>query len=162
LRSAERLAEAHALAVQLVEDGRESPDALFVKGMLELQLKWYKEAKSTFETALRRAPADQRIQDYLNQVSGILGEGANIDLKEPLTAVELPPEVQIDGAAPLPADALDGAPAYYRGYTRAIQYARGKTYRTTMYRSIQVLNEAGVERFSTLLFDFDPLVERIY
>jgi len=162
LRNADRFAEAHSLAAQLVADGRETSDALVVKGMLELQLKWYKEAKSTFETALRRTPGNQRIQDYLNQVSGILGEGANVDLKDPVAAVELPPEARLDGGPPLKAEGLSGAPAYYRGYARAIEYVPGKTYRATTYRSIEVLNEAGVERFSTVLFDFDPLVEKIY
>ncbi len=49
-----RLPEGLDAAKQLLANGNNSTDTLVMKGMMELRLKWYKEAKSSFEAALRK------------------------------------------------------------------------------------------------------------
>jgi tetratricopeptide (TPR) repeat protein len=158
LQQAERFTEAHELAKQMLAEGHESVEVLLRKGVLELQLKWYKDAKATFEIALRRSPGDERVQNYLNRVSGMLGEGSNVQLKQPLSPVELPEELRAQQPPAMPADGQ----AYYRSIVTAIEFVPKKSYRTSIYRSIQVLNDTGAARFSTMQFDFDPLAEKIF
>ncbi|HZZ27313.1 MAG TPA: tetratricopeptide repeat protein [Pirellulales bacterium] len=162
LQRAERFPEAHDLVKQLLADGNDTADTIVLKGIIELQLKWYKEAKATFEEALRHSPEDTRIQDYLARVSGLLGEGANVEIKEPIPAVPLPDELQANQAPPLPAETLADAPAYYRAYTEAIEFQPKQVHRTSLYESVQIINETGASRFSTIEFEFDPLNEKIF
>ncbi|HKD36721.1 MAG TPA: tetratricopeptide repeat protein, partial [Pirellulales bacterium] len=162
LEEAGRYTEAHDLAKEMLADGRESVNVLIRKGMLEMHLKWYKEAKATFEEALQRSPGDERIQTCLNRVSGILGEGTNVQLKQPLAQVELPPELRGGEPPALNPDLLADAQAYYRRRVTAIEFEPEKVYRTSVYESIQILTDTGAKRFSTLDFDFDPLAEKIF
>ena len=162
LQRAERYAEAHDLTKQMLADGHETVDVLLRKGILEMQLKWYKDAKATLEDALQRSPGDERVQTYLNRVSGILGEGANVQLKQAVAEVELPVELRSAEPKTLPANLLADAQAYYRRHITAIAFEPGKTYRTSTYLSIEVLTDTGAARFGTMQFDFDPLNERIF
>jgi len=65
----------------------DSVPAHFLKGRSELGLKWYREAKASFETAAKLAPANKDIASYLDYVSGLVGEGSNTLLKEPIEMV---------------------------------------------------------------------------
>jgi tetratricopeptide (TPR) repeat protein len=162
LELADRLTEAHELAKQMAADGYASADTLFRTGHLELKLKHYKEAKATLEAALKKAPDDDRIRSYLDHISAVLGEGANIELKAPLEPVKLPAALSLDSAPKLSEEALADAPAYYRNFVEAIEFVPRKVHKVTKYESIELVTASGVDRFSTALFDFDPLAEQIY
>ncbi|MBN1670759.1 MAG: tetratricopeptide repeat protein [Kiritimatiellae bacterium] len=143
----------------LIERGHDSAYAHYLKGRSEYELKWYPRAKASFEAALARDPKDAEIKDYLDHVSGMLGEGVNSALKEPIEPVPLPAEL---AAVPEPpAGAADYSAVYLRRMA-AIRYEKEAVCRRTDYRLVQVLQPSGVAKFSTFQFNFDPLREAIY
>ncbi len=123
-------------------------------------LKAYREAKTAFETALRKEPADAVSRDLLARVSGLLGEGDNSSVKNQIVAVAAPAEFLADVAPP--ADIGDTESAYYAYQVKAVSFVRGKEFRQTEYRRLRVFDRHGVDSYSTLDFEFDPLFEEIY
>ena len=49
-----------------------------------MALKWYREAKESFERAAKEAPGDPDVKSFLEVASGMLGEGANTAVKNPI------------------------------------------------------------------------------
>ena len=134
----------------------------FLKGRGELGLKWYREAKASFEAAKKLAPANAEIASYLDHVSGLLGEGSNSLLKEPISMVPWPNALTNSPPEPLPADYGKKYGAYFTRVIRAVSYAPPKPYKTTESMLVRVLDPSGVAAFSTLQFPFDPLSEEIF
>lgn len=151
------------LALQAVEDlkrrGEKSASLLVLQARAEYALKRYRPAKASLEAALEMDPADANAKRFLQHVSGVLGEGENSALKNPIAEVELPAEY----AAPrTPAAPPKGHSAIYLQRSRAISFLRGKELRTTDVRIVKVLDASAVERFSTFEFELDPLAEEIF
>ncbi|PYJ62277.1 MAG: hypothetical protein DME24_04310 [Verrucomicrobia bacterium] len=82
---------------ELVKNNADSAYAYYLKGRSELGLNWYRESKASFESADKLAPANKDIASYLDHVSGLLGEGNNTSLKEPIEVVALPAALTIGG-----------------------------------------------------------------
>ena len=146
---------------QIIAKGGDSAYASFLKGRSEFGLKWYRQAKDSFEAALKSAPASKEIKDYLALVSGMLGEGSNTAIKTPIPAVPLPADLPKPLAPPNPAYGKDYG-AYYARRIEAISFQKKKECRSTDYLTVKVLDASGVSRFSTVQFLFDPLVEEIF
>lgn len=165
---------AHALVEALLEHGpkgealREAEAAvrrfpgtgslLVLRGRGELALRRYAEAKVSFEKALEHDPASQVAKDYLEHVSGTLGEGQNSSLKEPIAEVAVP-----DGLlGPPPQTAPEGYGAWFADRVAAISFVKGKELRRTDLLRGKATDAAGVERLATFDFSFDPLAEQIF
>lgn len=147
---------------QLIKQGQDSPLVWNLKGQSECGMKWFREAKTSFEVAFKQNPGDSEIRDNLAFVSGMLGEGSNSQLKEPIAPVPIPDEI---ASGPLPAagnDFSQGCGAFYQRIIKAISWKPGQEIRTSEYLKIRVLDSSGVSAFSTLQFPFDPLDEEVF
>jgi len=151
--------DALTLAKDLLKD-QNTASSWFVKGRAEFALKWYREAKESFEHALSKAPADPDIKYFVELASQTLGEGDNTSIKDPIEAVPIPPELAESQAAGTNYGRDDGA--YYSRRLSAVSFERGKELKRTDYYSIHTLSAAGVSAFSTFQIAFHPLVEQLY
>jgi len=153
--------EALTLSVDLIKQNANSAYPLFLKGKSELALKWYREAKGSFQDALKLAPTDKTLQSSLDHVSGLLGQGNNRLVRESIEPVAFPSEWTNCTVEPVPDfEAKQGA--YYLRRIEAIQWEPGKDHRTTEYIDVRLLDASGVAAFSTLQRSFDPLSEEVY
>jgi tetratricopeptide (TPR) repeat protein len=161
LIAANRLSEALEISKELIEKQKDEVNGYYLKGRSQYGLKWYREAKESFEKALRKAPDDSQIQDFLSAASTMLGEGVNSSIKEEIPPVELPAELR---KADKPPSANFGREqgGYYRKWISAIAFSRGKERIWTDYITAQPLNGAGVSAFSTFQIGFNPAHEEIF
>ena len=155
-------AEVLRLASQLIEENYRSLESYFYKGYAEYQLNSYQSARESFTAALKYSPTNAVVQEYLDSINSILGEGENASISEPLEAVRLPADMQ----ALLDTAVLDGAIEGYGAYfiNRITGYDFDGTERLTktQVQQIKVQDAQGVEQFSTLEFNFDPAYEQLY
>jgi tetratricopeptide (TPR) repeat protein len=154
--------EALEISQEMVKANRDSAYAQFLKGRSELSLKWYREAKVSFEAAARLAPANKDIASYVEHVSGLIGEGNNTNIKEPIEPVALPAALTNSAASPVPEDYAKSYGAYYIRRVVAVAWEPGKELRTTECMLARVLDASGVSEFSTVQFPFDPLEHQLY
>lgn len=157
-----QFSEALETARQMVRAHNDSAFTHYYKGRAELGLKWYREAKTSFETASKLAPADKQIRSYLDYVSGMLGEGNNSVLKDPIDPVPLPPELTNNPSQQASANFGKGHGAYYVHRIFALSCQTAKEFKTTDYSLVRILDESGVTSFSSVQMPFDPLREEIY
>jgi transglutaminase-like putative cysteine protease/tetratricopeptide (TPR) repeat protein len=158
-----RYAEALDQCTKLCEGDRGTSTTYFLKGRAEYGLKHYREAKASLEAAVERDPSNTQLKAFLDQVSGMLGEGSNTALEDPIDPVAIPASVlalPAGNAADLKETGSFGG--YYKTYATGIEYQKGKEFKTTERRVIEVLDESGVTAFSTFEIPFDPLSEEIY
>jgi hypothetical protein len=154
--------EALEISQEMAKANRDSAYAQYLKGRSELALKWYREAKASFEAAVRLAPANKDIASYLDHVSGLIGEGNNTSIKEPIEMVALPAALTNSPSTPVPAGYAKGYGAYYDRRLIALEWAPGKELRTTDYMLLRVLDASGVSAFSTVQVTFDPLGQQMF
>lgn len=154
--------EALALCEALIKDDSRSFGAYFLKGQCELNLKWYREAKTSFEMAAKLEPSNEDVKSNLDYVSGLLGEGSNSMLKTPIDPVRLPMALTNMPVALPSQDYARDYGCYYQEWIKAIAYASNVEYKATDYLKIQILDATGVTAFSTIQMIFDPLNEDLY
>jgi len=154
--------EALTYSRELVKDDKDSYIPYYLKSRCEINLKWYREAKVSLEVAAKLEPSDEDVKSSLNYVSGLLGEGNNLILKQPIDPVFLP-ENLTNRAITIPATniARDFG-AFYKQHIKALSYDTNTEYKITDYLLIHVLDAAGVAAFSTYQMAFDPLSDDIY
>ncbi len=154
--------EALDIGRQMVEDDSNSSFACFLKGRSELGLKWYREAKTSFANGARLAPADKQMREYLDYVSGLLGEGDNSAVRDPIDPVPLPAGLTNTTVEAAPDGYAKSYGAYYTRRIIAAAYVPGKEFKTTEYMAANLVDAAGVSAFSTIQVEFDPLAEQVY
>ena len=154
--------EALEISREMVKANRDSAYAHFLKGKSELALKWYREAKTSFEAAVKLAPSNKDIASYLDYLSGLVGEGNNTSIKEPIETVGLPAALTNSPSAPVPEGYAKGYGAYYDRRFVALAWEPGKELRTTDYMLVRVLDASGVSAFSTVQITFDPLAQQMF
>jgi len=154
--------EALTISRGLRESSGDSAYVDYLNGQSELGLKWYREARKSFEAAARLAPANKEIRSYLDLVNSLAGEGDNSLVREVIEPVALPASLTNEPAAPVPADYATNYGAYYARRITAVSYQAGKEYKTTEYARARVLDAYGVSAFSTVQFEFDPLNEQLH
>ena len=142
--------EALACSKELLTNDATSAANYYLKGRSELRLKWYHEAKASMEQASNLAPTDDQIRSDLAYVSGLLGQGNNSMLKDPIAPVELPPMLTNTSSNLPPPKGAKEYGAYYSRLITAIAYDPHKEYKTTDYLWIRVLDSTGVGVFSTV------------
>jgi tetratricopeptide (TPR) repeat protein len=162
LIEAKRYGEALELCQQALRSSGESAYGLYLKGRAELGLKWYREAKASFEASLNLAPSNANTREFLNLASSILGEGSNTSIKQPIAAVPLPAILTNSATHSARSGYASDFGAYYTRRITAVQYQPGKECRTSDYLFLRVLDCSGVAAFSTIQFNFDPLREDIF
>jgi transglutaminase-like putative cysteine protease len=150
------------LADLLIEKSYRSLESYFYKGYAEYQLKSYVKARESFTAALRYSPTSTFVQDYLDSINGILGEGENASISEPVEAVPLPATMQalvddVSGVAP-----VDGYGAYFINRITGYTFDGSESLRSTQLQQIKVQDAQGIEQYSTLEFEFDPAFEQFY
>jgi len=154
--------EATDLVQRLVREGHDSVSLYYLKGRAELGLKAYRDAKASFEKALQKAPASSDIRGFLAEVSGLLGEGSNSEIKEPIARVDIPKGIiEVPGTLTIGTNA-PGHGARYLKRIVAHSLSASNLLKTTEYLLVDVLDRSGVNDLSTLQFSFDPLQESVY
>lgn len=159
---ANQFADALETSQKMVRAHPDSAYAYFEKGKSEVGLKWYREAKATFEKAAKLAPTDSQIQSYLDYVSRLLGEGNNSQLKEPIDPVPVPGSLTDLAEGSVSEKMSRKFGGYYSRHVIAMSYEPGKELKTTEYFRARILDASGVTLFSTLQRPFDPLLEEVY
>ncbi|MEA3211938.1 MAG: hypothetical protein QOE70_4995 [Chthoniobacter sp.] len=159
---AQRHPEAIAECERLIAAKRDSASVYRRKGFAEYALKRYREAKASLEKAHQKDPASADLKRMLDHVSGMLGEGGNSTVKAALEPVPIPAALLADGPADKTDAYLRGYSAWYRHAVKAIAFEKNDELKTTEQQAIQILDQQGVEKFSTLDFRFDPLSEEIF
>lgn len=160
--AAERYTETIAQCEKLSSNGYDSAYVDFLRGRSLFAMKQYPEAKTAFETALKKDPANGDIKAFLDHVSGMLGEGENSTVKNRIPPVPVP-DGMLDGIEPerYP-EYLKGYGAYYLHKVTAVSFAKHEEFKITRSGTVKVLDANGVAKFSTLQFPFDPLSEEIF
>ncbi len=155
-------AEVLLLAELLIEKNYRSLESFFYKGYAEYQLKSYLKARESFTAALKYSPTNSTIQEYLDSINSILGEGENASISEDLSAVPLPAELQalVDSAAY--AETVDGYGAYFINRISGYAFDGGEYVSKTHVQQIKIQDVQGIEQFSTLEFNFDPAYEQFF
>jgi tetratricopeptide (TPR) repeat protein len=154
--------DALATADDLIDKGYATADAYYYKAEAEYRLKWFNKAKQSLEKAAAIAPNDEDIKAFLKQISALLGQGSNSQVKEPIEAVPLPKAIA-EKLPPIDAKPADnGFDSYYLSIVKGFSFKKGRTFKQTTYQRIKVQNAGGVSRFSTLEIDFNPVSERLF
>jgi len=153
--------EALVIAQGMIKDSGDSAYYEYLKGRIELGLKWYRESKLSFAEAARLAPANNDIRSYLGYVSGLLGEGDNTAVMDSIEPVPLPGALTNLPAESVPADYAKNYGAYYVQRIVASSFATNKQSKTTEFTLARMLDASGVSAFSTVQVAFDPLAEQV-
>lgn len=161
-RQAGQSQKAMKLIDGLIADGHDSAQSWYVKHNVQCSLKRYEDAKTSLEKALEKSPADPIYKQALEHINTALGQGENFLVREEVPAVKLPPALEPAASASLPPAAISGAGAWYRFKAKAIEFRAGKEYRETTYRSVQVVDQTGVEQFSTINVSFFPKSQQAF
>lgn len=131
---------------------------LVLEGRAQLGLHQPAKAKTCFEQAIAREPANEMAKRHLEIASAQLGQGENTSIKTPIEPVNVPAELL---SASAPATSPDESAIYLQRVT-AFRFRPGQEMTTTDYRLIKVLDSAGVDDFKALEWSFDPLSERMF
>jgi tetratricopeptide (TPR) repeat protein len=150
-----------ALCEALAQNGFASFDVYYVKGDAEARLKRPQQAKSAFEQALKYKPDDPETRKYLRIVSAQLGEGNNTDVKTDIPDIPLPQTIA-QRISTLSTSDVAGFGAHYVYWIEGFSFSKGERESSTTRQRIKISDKSGVERFSTIQLDFDPLLEQIF
>ena len=155
-------AEILGLAESLIANGYESLESWFWKGYAEFYLRSYLKARDSFETARRISPTTNIVKEYLAEINGILGEGDNASIQEPVAVVALPRDLQQLVDEPAYGNTLEGYGAFFLHRIVGFDFDGDDTVGKTHYQQIKIVDSQGMEQYSTLEFDFDPAFEQMY
>ncbi|THB68959.1 MAG: DUF3857 domain-containing protein [Gammaproteobacteria bacterium] len=159
----QRYKEALNIADKIIKKGYASTDAYSLKGEALYGMKNYREAKQSFEKALDYSPQSQYVKEYIQHISGLIGEGSNSNLRKKITPVTIPENLkaQINDAEKTKFfDNQAGSTYIYR--IKGYSFKKGEKLKTTTYRKIKLTDNSNISKFSTLKFIFNPLYEEIY
>ncbi len=163
LVGAERYAEALALTAQAIDEGRADDCAYVTRGVCQMKMKSFRDAKQSFEQAAAINPASEDARDGIAVASAMLGQGDNSALRSAIEAVAIPPEIAARLAElPPPAHSADDFGAYEVYRVTGYWYVPGRPRKETTYRKIKLLRQEGVARYKKLQFEFNPLAQRAY
>ena len=92
----------------------------------------------------------------------MLGEGDNASISVAIEPVPLPKDLQKLFDAPAEEGLDDGYGAYYLSRITGFEFDGSESLRQTHYRKIRIVDDNGIQQFSSLEFDFDPSYEQLY
>lgn len=146
----------------LIDNSYESLDSWFYKGYAEYLSRSYIKSRESFQKAQKFAPTNAVVQDYIDAINGILGEGDNASISEPVAAVALPGDVGARIERASASETRDGYGAWYLHRVVGYRFDGGESVTQSFYQRIKIQDAQGIEYFSTLEFDFDPAFEQLY
>lgn len=156
-------AQRHEDLLRLLDKVRETDsdaDAWILRGMALLALNRGLEAKESFDKAMMLRPGDPEIQEMAKSVGGSVGQGSNAAIRTPLEPVQVPPELL---AAATEISGLDQSlGAVYLNRLTAMEFKPNSKLKTTEYIRIRILDQRGVEAFTSMRFAINPLRERVF
>jgi tetratricopeptide (TPR) repeat protein len=155
-------AEILLVADQLIAEGYRSLQGYYYKGDAEYQLRSYRNARKSFEEALKFSPANTNIREYLEAIDHMLGEGDTSTISQAIEPVTMPRKVQRIFDATIPSGTDKAYGAVFLARIGGYDFDGSGVLRQSYYRKIQILDDNGVTQFSTLEFDFDPSFEQLY
>ncbi len=155
-------AEILLVADQLIAEGYRSLQGYYYKGDAEYQLRSYRNARKSFEEALKFSPANTNIREYLEAIDHMLGEGDTSTISQAIEPVRMPRKVQRIFDATIPSGTDKAYGAVFLARIGGYDFDGSGVLRQSYYRKIQILDDNGVTQFSTLEFDFDPSFEQLY
>lgn len=155
--------QAITVTEELIEAGFGTADVYYLKGNAEAGLSWFRRAKTSLTKAYA-LDGDADTKAYLDYVAGVLGEGDNTLVRNPIEPVPIPKTIldAVVATEALPWEAPETADAYDLSSSVGYQFNDGEPLRKTKRRVVKIINQAGVERFSTVSFDFDAQAETLY
>lgn len=161
--AAEQYQQGLDLTQQLLEMGKVTEEVHILRGRCQLGLKDRQKAKESFELALAMSPQSDEAREWVALASAMLGQGNNSLVKTPIEPVAMPAEIANRLTNLPPDEEAAGAFGAYEQYRIVgYDYRPGQRRRTTNYRKIKIVGQAGVDRFATLTVEFNPLSERVY
>jgi tetratricopeptide (TPR) repeat protein len=153
--------EALPLCDELDKQSNSSAAVWKLRGRCQFALKWYREAKVSFQNALKLSPSDNDSRQYLQALAATLGEGARPGTEEHLDPVPLP--MELSSTLPPPsADFGRVEGAYYKRQITAVSFRKGSDVTRTEYANIHILSSTGVAAFSAFQMAFSPLYEELW
>lgn len=155
-------AEILLVADQLIAEGYRSLQGYYYKGDAEYQLRSYRNARKSFEEALKFSPANTNIREYLEAIDHMLGEGDTSTISQAIEPVTMPRKVQRIFDATIPSGTDKAYGAVFLARIGGYEFDGSGVLRQSYYRKIQILDDNGVTQFSTLEFEFDPSFEQLY
>jgi tetratricopeptide (TPR) repeat protein/transglutaminase-like putative cysteine protease len=155
-------AEVLQIADVLIAEGYRSLQSYYLKGDAEYQLRSYRNARESFEEALKFAPANTSIKEYLEAIDHMLGEGDTSTISQEIEVVAMPQQVKRIFDATDVSSTENGYGAVFLARVAGYDFDGSDVLRESIYRKIQILDDNGVTQFSTLEFDFDPGFEQLY
>ncbi|MCH6255934.1 DUF3857 domain-containing protein [Puniceicoccaceae bacterium K14] len=134
---------------------------LALKGKIHYAKKEYEKAKENFELALENNPGNTDIKEWLDYAANAIGKSDTEVLKEEITPVEIPQSLL--SQIPIPGIANDKpTQSNILRSIIAIEFEPEKIDKTTTYRNIRILDDASLESYKTLSFNYDPFAEKIF
>ncbi|MDB6069293.1 MAG: hypothetical protein JWL81_464, partial [Verrucomicrobiales bacterium] len=159
-----RYEDAEKTATRLLAAGEDTARTHVLRGWSEWHRKAWKAAHESFTKASGKSPEDSTIKEALAMSAGALGQGGADLSKTPLDPVAIPKRVEdaLDALPELPAELAQGHGATYARRVTGIFYQSGKPVRVTQYYKVKILDQTGLESFSTMSQSFEPASEKVY
>jgi transglutaminase-like putative cysteine protease/thioredoxin-like negative regulator of GroEL len=153
--------EALSLSEEMLKQDGDLAATWFLKGRAQFALKWYREARESFNMVIAQSPSNTDAREFLAALSGILGEGSTAAADTLIEPVAVPDV--LTNSLPDPPDkfGLDEG-AYYSRHITAVSFKKGEELKRTEYLKAHIISSTGVSAFSTYQVDFNPLNEEIY
>lgn len=155
--------QAAEVAQKILAERKDSARALMILGWSQMGRKWYREAKESFEKALKIEPDAETAQSAVRRASAMLGQGNNTDIKTPIEAVKIPESIQkaMTENPPKLEDTAD-RPLTWLLTAKGCHFEKGRPLRCTWHVKVRVENAEGAAQLSSVEHSFDPLNERLF
>lgn len=132
-----------------------------LKGNSLLGLQSFVKAKESFERAIELNPLDEEAKSLLKYATSALGKGDVEVNKVEIEPVPLNPKLW-----EIMTDAKNEAAIADRSHIQyaliALQHERGVVNKSTRRIKISIMDDKGVNAYSTLAFPYDPFSEEVY
>lgn len=130
-------------------------------GKVHYAKKDYNRAKQHFEKALQSNPNDEDIKSWLEYAANTMGKSDSDVLKDEIHPVELPEAIWEKLNANTESNIVSSKSRILSSI-RAIEFIPEKSNKSTTYKRVIILDDAALETYKTLSFDYDPFAEEIF
>lgn len=163
LNEAGNFQEALATLQPLVTANKATARTHTIIGWSHYGRKWFRDAKASFEQALKLSPGDAELEGHIRDAAAQLGQGNHSSILEALDPVPLPEELRARLARDKPpADFGIGHSAVWLQRLTSWDFRPGKPLRRTQRMKVLVQDAEGAENHSTITIPFDPLIEKVH
>jgi len=156
---AERYDDAIRVCDDLADRGHQGASIAFARGVAEYHLKWYPQARRSFEAAMAEEPANDHFRSWLDHVTDQMGQGNTRMIRQPIEPIEFA------GPGTPSAEEIDAFPdsgAVYLEASGVLRVQEGQGQLRTNRVRILMRTAEGVRRYSTFQIPFEPEGERLF